>query len=101
MEKKTKLTISSSAKKSIKNIEIAKTKSKNAVIHVLTHSLHFAGSVFEGIGVYNRKPLLMREHYLRLLLSAKLIGIKPNKTLQQLEKISFQLIKKIKFLMDI
>ena len=71
-------------------------KSKNAVIHVLTHSLHFAGSVFEGIGVYNRKPLLMREHYLRLLLSAKLIGIKPNKTLQQLEKISFQLIKKNK-----
>ncbi len=32
MEKKTKLTISGSAKKSIKNIEIAKTQSKNAVI---------------------------------------------------------------------
>ena len=32
MEKKTKLTISGSAKKSIKNIEIAKTKGKNSVI---------------------------------------------------------------------
>ncbi|MDC3027933.1 translation initiation factor IF-2 [Candidatus Pelagibacter sp.] len=32
MEKKTKLTISGSAKKSIKNIEIAKTKSKNTVV---------------------------------------------------------------------
>ena len=32
MEKKTKLTISGSAKKSIKNIEIAKTQSKNAVV---------------------------------------------------------------------
>ena len=32
MEKKTKLTISGSAKKSIKNIEIAKTKSKNSVV---------------------------------------------------------------------
>ena len=32
MEKKTKLTISGSAKKSIKNIEIAKTKGKNSVV---------------------------------------------------------------------
>ena len=32
MEKKTKLTISGSAKKSIKNIEIAKTQGKNSVI---------------------------------------------------------------------
>ena len=32
MEKKTKLTISGSAKKSIKNIEIAKTQSRNAVV---------------------------------------------------------------------
>ena len=31
MEKKTKLTISGSAKKSIKNIEIAKNKNKNSV----------------------------------------------------------------------
>ena len=30
--KKTKLTISSTAKKSIKNIEIAKTQGKNAVV---------------------------------------------------------------------
>ena len=32
MEKKTKLTISGSAKKSIKNIELAKTKGKNSVL---------------------------------------------------------------------
>ena len=32
MEKKTKLTISGSAKKSIKNIEIAKTKGKSSVV---------------------------------------------------------------------
>ena len=32
MEKKTKLTISGSAKKSIKNIEIAKTQAKNTVV---------------------------------------------------------------------
>ena len=32
MEKKTKLTVSGSAKKSIKNIEIAKIQGKNAVV---------------------------------------------------------------------
>ena len=32
MEKKTKLTISGTAKKSIKNIEIAKTQGKNSVV---------------------------------------------------------------------
>ena len=32
MEKKTKLTISGTAKKSFKNIEIAKTQGKNSVI---------------------------------------------------------------------
>ena len=32
MEKKTKLTISGSAKKSIKNIEIAKSQRKNSVV---------------------------------------------------------------------
>ena len=32
MEKKTKLTVSGSAKKAIKNIEIAKTQGKNSVI---------------------------------------------------------------------
>ena len=32
MEKKTKLTISGSAKKSFKNIEIAKTQNKNSVV---------------------------------------------------------------------
>ena len=32
MIKKTKLTISSNAKKSIKNIEFAKTQSKNSVV---------------------------------------------------------------------
>ena len=32
MEKKTKLTISGSAKKSIKNIEIAKSQGKNSVV---------------------------------------------------------------------
>ena len=46
--------------------------SRNAKVHVLNHSLHFATSVFEGIRVYKGKPFLMGEHYLRLIKSCKL-----------------------------
>ncbi len=42
MEKKTKLTISGSAKKSIKNIEIAKTQGKNSIV-IEKQSNRFAG----------------------------------------------------------
>ena len=44
---------------------------KKAKIHVLNHSLHFASSVFEGIGVYNQKPLFLGEHISRLFKSAE------------------------------
>ena len=32
---------------------------RKANIHVLNHSLHFSSSVFEGIRVYNKKPLFL------------------------------------------
>ena len=67
--------------------------SKNAKIHVLNHSLHFATSVFEGIGVYNGKPLFLDEHCERLILSTKLMGLKINKNLEELKKISLKLLK--------
>ncbi|MDC3074023.1 translation initiation factor IF-2 [Candidatus Pelagibacter sp.] len=52
MEKKTKLTISGSAKKSIKNIEIAKTQSKNAVVieKQIGKSLNRGGSFRPNLG---------------------------------------------------
>ena len=46
---------------------------KNAKIHVLNHSLHFASSIFEGIGVYEGNPLFLKEHLLRLKKSAHII----------------------------
>ena len=49
--------------------------SKKAKIHVLNHSLHFATSVFEGIRVYNGKPFLLGEHYLRLFKSCKIMEL--------------------------
>ena len=70
--------------------------SKKAKIHVLNHSLHFASSIVEGIGVYNGKPLFLREHLLRLKRSAKIMKLSLPYSLRKLEKISKQLVIKNK-----
>ena len=70
--------------------------SKKAKIHVLNHSLHFASSIFEGIGVYNGKPLFLKEHLLRLKRSAKIMRLSMPTSVNKLEIISRQLVKKNK-----
>lgn len=47
---------------------------KDATIHPLTHGLHYASSVFEGVRIYNGKPFLLTEHIKRLHQSAKILG---------------------------
>ena len=47
---------------------------KDATIHPLTHGLHYASSVFEGVRIYNGKPFLLTEHIERLHRSAKILG---------------------------
>lgn len=47
---------------------------KEATIHPLTHGLHYASSVFEGVRIYNGKPFLLREHIERLHQSAQILG---------------------------
>jgi len=65
--------------------------SKKAKIHVLNHSLHFASSVFEGIRVYNKKPLFLDEHLDRLYMSSKImklkINLKKNKLISKINKL--------------
>ena len=68
-------------------------EAKNARIHVLNHSLHFASSVFEGIRVYNSKPLFLIDHIDRLSLSAKLIGLEYPIIRKKIEKVIIKLIK--------
>ena len=46
-----------------------------AKIHALNHSLHFSASVFEGIAIYNKKPLFEIDHYKRLKQSAKILRL--------------------------
>ena len=47
---------------------------KDAAIHPLTHGLHYASSVFEGVRIYNGQPFLLTEHIERLHQSAKILG---------------------------
>ena len=47
---------------------------KEATIHPLTHGLHYASSVFEGVRIYNSKPFLLTEHIERLHQSATILG---------------------------
>lgn len=47
---------------------------RDAKVHVLTHGLHYASSVFEGERSYGGKIYKLHEHTERLLMSAKTLG---------------------------
>jgi len=54
---------------------------RDANVHILTHSLHYGVAVFEGLRAYktDRGTAIFRlhDHSLRLLQSAKILGMKP------------------------
>jgi branched-chain amino acid aminotransferase len=47
----------------------------DARIHVLTHGLHYASSVFEGERLYNGRVYKLEEHTARLFESARILGM--------------------------
>lgn len=47
---------------------------RDAKVHVLTHALHYASSVFEGLRCYGGKVFALSDHSERLLESARLLG---------------------------
>ena len=48
---------------------------KDAKIHVLTHGLHYASSVFEGERLYNGRIYKLEDHTKRLFESARILGM--------------------------
>jgi len=64
-----------------------------AKIHALNHSLHFSASVFEGIAIYNKKPLFEEDHYKRLKKSAKILRLDFNLSSKEFSRINAKLIK--------
>ena len=47
----------------------------DAQVHILSHGLHYASSVFEGVRVYNGEIFKLKEHTNRLFYSAKRMGM--------------------------
>jgi branched-chain amino acid aminotransferase len=67
---------------------------KDANVHILTHALHYASSVFEGERCYNGVVFKMREHHERLLQSAKIMDLPVKYTVEELDDIVMQTIEK-------
>ncbi|MDX1808455.1 MAG: branched-chain amino acid transaminase [Sulfurospirillaceae bacterium] len=72
-----------------------------ANVHILTHTLHYGNGVFEGTRAYMTEKGLaifkLREHTKRLLNSAKITRIKPNFTLEELEKAQIDTLRENNF----
>lgn len=65
-----------------------------AKVHVLTHSLHYSGAVFEGIKCYNGKIFKLREHIERLFKSAESVFLSQKFTIDEICKICEEVITK-------
>jgi len=59
---------------------------RDANVHILTHALHYASSVFEGERAYNGKIFLSREHSERLIRSGQLIDFEVPYSVDEIEK---------------
>ncbi|MCP5076116.1 MAG: branched-chain amino acid aminotransferase [Rhodobacteraceae bacterium] len=58
---------------------------REANVHILTHAMHYASSVFEGERAYNGKIFKSREHSARLLNSGNLIDMPIPYTVDEIE----------------
>ncbi|MBB3994031.1 branched-chain amino acid aminotransferase [Sulfitobacter undariae] len=66
---------------------------REANVHVLTHALHYASSVFEGERAYNGKIFKSREHSERLKRSAQLIDFEIPYTVDEIEAAKAEVLK--------
>lgn len=58
---------------------------RDAKVHVLTHGLHYASSVFEGERMYSGSIFKLREHTERLFFSAGELGFKIPYTVEEID----------------
>ncbi len=66
---------------------------REAKVHILTHAMHYASSVFEGERAYNGKIFKSREHSERLHRSAKLVDFEIPWSVDELEKAKEQTLR--------
>ena len=66
---------------------------RDANVHILTHGLHYASSVFEGERAYNGKIFKSREHSERLKASANMIDFEIPWTVDEIEAAKQQVLE--------
>lgn len=66
---------------------------KDAKLHVLTHGLHYASSVFEGERVYDREIFKLTEHSERLVYSASRMGFEIPYSVSEIDKFCREVVK--------
>ncbi len=66
---------------------------RSANVHVLTHAMHYASSVFEGERAYGGKIFKSREHSERLRRSAELIDFEIPWTVDEIESAKIRVLK--------
>ena len=64
-----------------------------AYVHVLTHSLHYAGAVYEGERAYNGKIFKLMEHTNRLLRSAEAMHLKVNFSADEINQATREVLR--------
>ncbi len=69
------------------------TNWRDAKVHILTHAMHYASSVFEGERAYNGKIFRSRDHSERLHKSAKLIDFEIPWSVDELEHAKEQTLR--------
>jgi branched-chain amino acid aminotransferase len=65
---------------------------KDAKIHVLTHGLHYASSVFEGERLYNGRIYKLEEHTARLFKSAEILDMEIPFTQEEINKATHEAV---------
>lgn len=66
---------------------------RDAKVHVLTHALHYASSVFEGERAYSGKVFKLEEHTDRLFFSAKTLDMKIPYTAKEINEATYAVLK--------
>ena len=66
---------------------------RDAKVHVLTHALHYASSVFEGQRGYGGVVFKLREHSERLKQSARLLGFELPWTVEEIDAACNEVVK--------
>ncbi len=66
---------------------------REAKLHVLSHGLHYGGSVFEGERVYSGNVFKLREHSQRLIDSASMLDMHITQSLEEIEEVSREVLE--------